>query len=183
MYLNWYAPPELRFDPKTADPTAAHGIPLPTYGNYGGPNYSAGAIGGTTPYSIDYSDPAQVPVNPLDALFYEHDLVYQQYHDGLLPASALPEADVDLIKEMAQLTLTDPESQLFEGFATICLVGGLAKSGYLATLDFTDLIMIGAATQEALVNYRSGLAAAPNEARSLHGALPVFAAHFPDYLA
>src|SRR5215207_9394568 len=141
VYLNWHAPPTLRFDPKTADPSATHGIPLPTYGNYGGPGYSAGTIGGTTPYAIDYSNPEEVPVTALDALFYEHDLVYQQYQDGLVQATALPEADYNLILSMDQLILTDPGSMLFSGFATIALVGGLAKDGYLETLDFNQLVV------------------------------------------
>src|SRR5438094_953953 len=38
MEINWYAPPAVRFDSNSLDPLATHGIPLPTYGNYGGPN-------------------------------------------------------------------------------------------------------------------------------------------------
>jgi hypothetical protein len=181
VFLNWSAPPAIRFDPKTADPFATHGIPLPTYGNYGGPNYSAGTVGGTTPYVIDYSNPEQVPSDQLDELFYEHDLVYQQYQDGLVPATALPAADFDLTVGMDQLVLTDPETMLFSGFATIALVAGLAESGYLETLDFNQLALIGTATQDAVFNYEAALDAVPGEARSLHGALPVFEAHFFDF--
>ncbi|WP_460449096.1 hypothetical protein [Alsobacter sp. SYSU BS001988] len=44
-----------------------------TYGNYGGLNFSAGQIGGTTPVP---AFPA--PVDAYDALFYQHDLALQQ---------------------------------------------------------------------------------------------------------
>jgi hypothetical protein len=45
--INWE--PNLFFDPTSLDPFASHGIPIPTYGNYGGPGYTAGTLGGTTP--------------------------------------------------------------------------------------------------------------------------------------
>ena len=45
--INWE--PILFFDPTSLDPFASHGIPIPTYGNYGGPGYTAGTLGGTTP--------------------------------------------------------------------------------------------------------------------------------------
>jgi hypothetical protein len=44
MHINWEA--RSYFDPNSPDPFATHGIPLPTYGNYGGPNYSAGEVDG-----------------------------------------------------------------------------------------------------------------------------------------
>ena len=73
MYINWE--PSLNFDP--TDPLnafATHGLPVPTYGNYGGAGYTAGTIGGTTPET-----PNPAPVDALDALFYQHDLVYQHF--------------------------------------------------------------------------------------------------------
>jgi len=45
MFINWDV---TRFDPNSVEPSTQHGIPVPSYGNYGGPNYSAGAQGGTT---------------------------------------------------------------------------------------------------------------------------------------
>ena len=60
-----------------------------TYGNYGGLNYSSGVVGGTITGS---SPPDAVPVDPLDALFYQHDLVYQTYTDP----TVLRTADVQL---------------------------------------------------------------------------------------
>ena len=58
-----------------------------TYGNYGGLNYSAGVVGGTI------TDSSPPPVDPIDALFYQHDLVYQNSTD---PA-VLQTADVQLV--------------------------------------------------------------------------------------
>lgn len=57
-----------------------------TYGNYGGQNYSAGVVGGTI------TDSSPPPVDPIDALFYQHDLVYQNSTDP----EALRTADVQL---------------------------------------------------------------------------------------
>jgi hypothetical protein len=79
--INWIDS-TLRFDPKSADPFATHGIPLPVYGLYGGPNWSAGQIGGT----VTPTSPAGL--DPLDALFKTHDLVYQTTQDPLARATA-----------------------------------------------------------------------------------------------
>ena len=75
--INWE--PTLHFHPTSLDPFATHGIPVPTYGNYGGPGYTAGTLGGTTPNP----PPDPTPVDPLDTLFYQHDLVFQQFHANL----------------------------------------------------------------------------------------------------
>jgi hypothetical protein len=64
-----------------------------TYGNYGGFNYSAGMLGGTI------TETSPDPVDPLDALFFQHDFVYQTSTD---PA-ALREADVDLVEGVVNL--------------------------------------------------------------------------------
>jgi hypothetical protein len=61
-FISWE--PTLHFHPTSLDPFTTHGIPVPTYGNYGGPGYTAGTLGGTTPNSLP--DPA--PVDPLDTL-------------------------------------------------------------------------------------------------------------------
>ncbi len=49
------------------------GIPVPTYGNYGGPLYSDGEILSSDLQPVDYSSP---PVDALDALFLLHDQAY-----------------------------------------------------------------------------------------------------------
>src|SRR6516164_7035533 len=43
MFINWDV--TARFDPNSLVPST-HGIPIPSYGNYGGPNYTAGVEGG-----------------------------------------------------------------------------------------------------------------------------------------
>ena len=118
MYLNWDA--LSHFDPKTADPFATHGIPLPNYGNYGGPNYSAGKIGG----HITQTSADPPPVDALDALFYQHDLAYQTSKDPTVLAAA----DIHLVERMHALTYTDPgapdynpEAGLYEGLATLAI--------------------------------------------------------------
>ena len=100
MYINW-EDSTLRFDPVSPDPFVAHGIPLPVYGNYGGPNWSAGEVGGT----ITANSPP--PKDQLDADFYAHDLTYQSSTDPLVRAGA----DMLLVQQMHDLTYTDPASQ------------------------------------------------------------------------
>jgi hypothetical protein len=175
MYIDWE--PNLHFDPHSPEPFATHGIPIPVYGNYGGPDYTAGVLEGTTP---ETPDPA--PVDALDALFYQHDLVYQHFRDGVITNPALlVAADVHLVESMYALTYTDPgdpnydpEAGLYEGFSTLGLVGQLAAEGALQQLPPADQLIIAAAAQEALVNLEAGLAAIPGEAKSLHGAFHVF---------
>jgi hypothetical protein len=177
MYINW----ETRsyFDFNSLDPFATHGIPLPTYGNYGGPNYSAGEVGG----KITGADPP--PVDPLDALFYQHDLAYQTSTDPSVRAAA----DVQLVEHMHALTYTDPgdahydpEAGLYEGFATLGTVAGLAAAGVLQHLPLSDQLSIAQATQEALVNLEAGLTEVPAEAKSLHGVFHVFEHQYLDLL-
>ena len=92
--INWE--PNLFFDPTSLDPFASHGIPIPTYGNYGGPGYTAGTLGGTTPNP----PPNPPPVDQLDGLFYQHDLVFQQFQDGVITdPAALVQASVQLVFE------------------------------------------------------------------------------------
>jgi hypothetical protein len=179
MYINWEA--LSYFDPHSPDPFATHGIPLPTYGNYGGPNYSAGEIGGKitgTP-----ADPP--PVDQLDTLFYHHDFVYQTSMDPLVRVGA----DVQLVEGMHALTYTDPgdanydpEAGLYEGLATLGIVAQLAAEGALQHLPPSDQLLIADATQEAVVNLEAGLAEIPGEARSVHGAFHIFEHQFLDLL-
>src|SRR5262245_2099552 len=120
MNINW-KDSTLRFDPNSPDPFATHGIPLPVYGNYGGPNCSAGQVGGiaTIPASPPPVDQNQ---GGLDTLFWTHDLTYQNSTDPLVRAAA----DILLVQQMHDLMYTDPgqpnydpEAGLYEGFATL----------------------------------------------------------------
>ena len=135
--INWE--PNLFFDPTSLDPFASHGIPIPTYGNYGGPGYTAGTFGGTTPNP----PPNPPPVDQLDGLFYQHDLVFQQFQDGVITdPAALVQASVQLVFDMSALTYTDPGSPnydpaagLYEGLGTLAVVSQLlVDTGAFPTL-------------------------------------------------
>jgi hypothetical protein len=184
-FISWE--PTLHFHPTSLDPFATHGIPVPTYGNYGGPGYTAGTLGGTTPNPPP--DPA--PVDPLDTLFYQHDLVFQQFHDGVITdPAALIQASVQLVLGMSALTYTDPGSPnydpaagLYEGFGTLAVVSQLlVDTGAFQALPPLVQQQIAVASQEAVTNFEAGLAAIPGEAGSLHGALNVFEHKFADLL-
>src|SRR5439155_11041272 len=107
MFINWDV--TARFDPDSlvasTQGVSTHGIPVPSYGNYGGPNYSAGIEGGTP--SVPANPP---PVDALDNLFYQHDLVLQS-------STATPQdiflADLGLvlgIHNLPQTAFNDPEA-------------------------------------------------------------------------
>ena len=164
MFINW-EDSTLRFDPVSPDPFATHGIPLPVYGNYGGPNWSAGQVGGT----ITPTSPA--PVDDLDALFKEHDFVYQSTQDPFLRAGA----DIQLVEGISDLTFTDPEAALYGGFATLGILLQLAAGGVVLQDE-------NAIVEEAVGNVETGLAAVPGEAKSLHGAFHLFEHQFLDLL-
>ena len=191
-FINWDV--TIRFDPNALESisgTAQHGIKLPSYGNYGGPNYSAGVEGGRTPEPADLTS-ATLPKDPLDLLFYQHDLVYQHVKDGLVPLPDIPnviaQADVTLVEGMSVLTQTnlEPEAFLYDAFATLGIVGKIlttpAELAYLQAHP-TDAVAVIGAAEAAIPNFEIGLAETPgNEARSLHGAFHVFEAHFGDLL-
>ena len=188
-HINW--DPNLRFDPTNAgDPFATHGIPAPTYGNYGGPGYTAGTIGGTASVPAD-----PLPVDALDQIFYQHDLALQT--DFGNPAAIV----ADSITAVIQMDILahdpngiidpnsphyDPAAQLYEGLAAIGVIGQLIAPAW-------DLIgqqpggqfiqqQIVSAAQNAIANFEEGLAAIPGEAGSLHGAFHVFEQKFADML-
>ena len=186
MDINWDV--TVRFDPNSLQPST-HGIPIPSYGNYGGPNYSAGVEGGTTP-----EIPVPAPVNALDFLFWEHDLVYQHFKDDTATPLDIAKADVSLVEGMYFLTQSDPaffsndaEALLYEGLAALTVGGKILTTpdelAYFQTLPDFDKGVVLQALHEAVPNFETGLAeTAGSEARSLHGALHVFEAHFGDLL-
>ena len=156
-FINWE--PNLFFHPTSLDPFATHGIPIPTYGNYGGPGYTAGTMGGTTPPP----PPNPPPMDALDALFYEHDLVFQQFHDGVIEDPAvLIQASVQLVLAAAALTYTDPGSAnydpaagLYEGFGTLAVVSQLlVATGAFQALPPSVQQQIAMASQEAVRNFK-----------------------------
>ena len=124
-FINWDV--TLPFDPNSLHSSSAgsaqHGIPLASYGNYGGPNYSAGVEGGRTPEPADLTS-ATLPKDPLDLLFYQHDLVYKHVKDGLVPPLDIPnviaQADVTLVEGMYALTQTNLEPEAFREDRLCC---------------------------------------------------------------
>jgi len=181
MLINWDV--TARFDPNSLVPST-HGIPIPSYGNYGGPNYSAGVEGGTTPEPGSADFLAHPPKDHLDQLFYTHDLTYQHVKDGLVPPLDIPnviaQADLTLVEGLDALAKTnlEPETLLYDAVATLS-VGGKILTTELAYVDPLDAAAVLTAVQAAIPNFEIGLAETPGkEARSLHGALHVFEAHF-----
>jgi hypothetical protein len=126
--INWNV--DVLIDPVTLSP-AAGGVPVPTYGNYGGPGYSNGSIGGTITIG------ALAPVDSLDTLFYLHDLAYQ-----LQPQSnEIPSADLALIQGIELLTATgqlDAEASLYAGGTILGLLSFMAVNGNLPSA--TELV-------------------------------------------
>jgi hypothetical protein len=189
-YINWED--TLHFDPH--DPLNAfptHGIPVATYGNYGGAGYTAGELGAITPEPSQLTPDTQ-PVDQLDALFYQHDLVHQHFRDGTATFQDIVTADVGAILGGAALTYTDPgsanydpEAGLYEGLAVLGTVLKLETELKAVGSDITQLPAYSAivsATQEAFVNFEAGLASVPEEGRTLHAALPLFQHQFADLL-
>jgi hypothetical protein len=183
--INWDV--TVSFDPNSLQSPAQHGIPIPSYGNYGGANFSAGVEGGTTP---EGPNPIPAPVDALDTLFWQHDLVYQHVQDGLVPPLDIPntiaQADVTLVEGMFALTptITDPEEFLYDALATIGIASQiLTTPTELAYLEAhpSDAAIVIAAAQTAIQNFDLALAENPGEARSLN-AFQGFEARFAQQL-
>ena len=103
MYINWEV--TTRFDPNSLEPST-HGIPIPSYGNYGGPNYSAGVENGTTPET-----PNPPPLDALDVLFYAARSCLSACPRWHCTTNSHCPADVHLVEAMYGLTQTDPSSR------------------------------------------------------------------------
>ena len=134
-------------------------------------------MGGDTPEAPN-GDPTLVEPAPRDALdtaFYFHDWAYQQTPG----ATILPQADFTLLQTIDDLDLNDPEAILYAGFASLSIIGQLVSSqDALAQLTLEQLASLPGYTLDAVQDLEAGLAAAPSEGRSLHGALHVFEAKF-----
>lgn len=166
-YINWTK--DVFIDPVTFSASAGPGgIPIPTYGNYGGPDYSDGVVGGTIPLSG-----ALPPVDQLDALFFAHDLAYQ-----LQPsANEIPSADLALIHGIESLTATgslDAEASLYAG-ATI--LGVISFMGLNGNLPSPQELAVADATAAYDIEY--GLShLSPTEQGLAEGAVQDIAAAF-----
>jgi len=155
---------------------ADSGIPIPVYGNYGGPLWTAGQVGGTTPPLPANGDPFSVdpePVDRLDAAFYVHDLSYVDN-----PGASV-ENDFQLLQAIDSLQFTDPsasnyggdvEASLYAGSASLALIGRLVSTpGALNELDAAEISALPKFTANVIQNFEAGLAVVPEEGRvALH---------------
>ncbi|QRM28113.1 hypothetical protein [Microvirga sp. VF16] len=109
------------------------GIPIPTYGQYGGPNWSGGEfVGDDEPGNYTVK-----PEDPLDALFRRHDKAYDQ-PDTLLRAKA----DLRLIKEILKQSpdAVTGEGDLYAGAAVLAMLHQIAVvNGHPELLAKVDL--------------------------------------------
>jgi hypothetical protein len=185
--INWDV--TVRFDPNSLQSPAQHGIPIPSYGNYGGANFSAGVEGGTPP---EGPNPIPVPVDPLDYLFWQHDLAYQHVPDGSdQNPDAIAIADVTLVEGMFALTptITDPEEFLYDAMATIGIASKILTTGSELTYLQAhpgDALTVIAAAGAAIQNFDLALSENPDEARSLnafHGFVDRFAQQLTQAMA
>jgi hypothetical protein len=155
MNINW--DDTFHINPHTLQPDTK-GIPLPSYGNYGGPTISG----------------PDAPLDLLDTAFAVHDA------GSVVDPVA---ADVQLIDTILALDtagqLSDPEASLYAGFATLGIVGDLALRGSLDQLD----VPLNVVLADAVSNIEEGLAGvAPQEVRGLHAACHFFDKQLGDLL-
>ena len=125
MNINWTT--DVFINPVTLVASAGPGgIPVPTYGKYGGPYFSNGEVGGTIPISGGVVG-GVAPVDNLDLLFKMHDLAYQTQ----FPAQELPSADLALIHGIEALTgHLDAEASLYGGAAILGIASFMAANGH-----------------------------------------------------
>ena len=198
-HINCDDPNPLFFNPKFGidlQGKAPKGIPLPTYGNYGGPN-----ISGPLP-----------PVDALDTLFRSHDeaILKAIISDSVLTPDELVQPHAILINDIHHLLESDPVDDagnpvydagatLYGGFTIFALTGQLAQFGLSGALDEALKALTkqdepddpppytrSAALNDAQGYMESGLAQLlpeeAGEARSLHGMLSIFEDQFADVL-
>jgi Ca2+-binding RTX toxin-like protein len=114
------------------------GFPIPTYGNYGGPNYATGGP----------------PVDPLDTLFLAHDFVYDLSTDPLTRALA----DLALIQGIIAVpeSQLDPEARVYAGVTILAMINQIGVvNGHPELLAGPAVLLF---TFEAAQLLQSGLA-------------------------
>jgi hypothetical protein len=106
MFINWLV----------LAPTP-EGIPVPTYGNYGGPDYSGGKIVGPGE-SPDFTVAAK---DPLDELFLRHD---EAHANPASDALSRAQADIALIQGIQALpeNAVSAEGDLYAGAAILATI-------------------------------------------------------------
>ena len=125
---------------------AQSGVPVPTYGNYGGAGYSEGVFG--PPVA-----PYVPPVDALDNLFLTHDVAS---YAATTPGQQA-EADLALLQGIVALNPAqlDPEASLYGGFAALAMIEQLAANN---ALDLLSPQKLACASQEAVSDIENGLA-------------------------
>lgn len=202
--IHWDDPDPLFINPKFGIDLQGHaseGIPIPTYGNYGGPNiYDRSGTGET--------------VDALDALFKTHDETIQSamsdsQTSGVLAPDELVAAHAQLfdgilhtLPQSGGFVLNDAEATLYAGFTLFGLTAELAQLGLLEKLELAladlgdpeapfDFFNPALEDVSAALNYaqdymETGFAGLTpeeaGEARSLAGLLPMFEHQFQDFL-
>jgi hypothetical protein len=167
-YINWDK--AFLVDPSTGNvvPSGTEGaVELPTYGNYGGGGYSAGEFGGElltgslgeplTQEQLTQSGSGSV--DPLDYLFYRHDVASNDVGEAYTPEQA--QADATLVNSLIGLDASyDPEASFYAGGATFAMIARLALNDQLEVVPPTVLI---AATQDAASDIRYALENLPQQ--------------------
>ncbi|MFC4174650.1 hypothetical protein ACFOYU_21785 [Microvirga sp. GCM10011540] len=111
---------------------------LPTYGYYGGPGYSGGALIGAG----EVPDPTLQPQDPLDALFRQHDAAYTP----TATQGELAQADILLIENILALPeeAVTGEGDLYAGAAVLAMIYQIVERHdqpqVLAQIDLRDTI-------------------------------------------
>ncbi|MFH5924247.1 hypothetical protein [Roseomonas xinghualingensis] len=140
-------------DSATLQP-ASSGIPLPTYGNFGGAGYSQGVFSANP-------DPAQfdpVPVDALDQQFEIHD----QESAAADTVAEQAAADVTLIRGIEaanQVHQPDPEAALYGGGATLAMIEQLAAANSLELLAPGEFAEVSGNALESIGRGIAGLSA------------------------
>ena len=142
-HINWDV--VFHVDPLTLEP-AASGVPVPTYGNYGGPGYSEGVFG---PPEL----PLVPPADDLDRLFRRHDVASAEADTAEEQAAA----DLRLLKQILRFEPgdLDAEGSLYGGLAVLAMIEQLAAGGHL---DLLGPRKLAGAVQEAVEDIGRGLA-------------------------
>jgi hypothetical protein len=154
-YIHWEKPfyLDIRTLSTSKSPQDFYTIPVPTYGNYGGPGYTQGDFGENP---LEQPKRSEKPLDALDRQFHRHDVACALA--GNDPAAQVA-ADLALIQNIAGLSdekLADPEASLYAGLATLVFIGQVAVSG--TREQFRDARL---ALPDALDNITSGLAGLP----------------------
>jgi hypothetical protein len=171
----------INWDVLAPAPAPHEDILVPTYGFYGGPNYTGGVV-------LEPGEPAsftQEPLDVLDAASKAHDLAYESTS---LPVRAT--ADIALLDAILQIgddQLT-PEGHLYAAATTVVILGQLGQypAGTLTTAQTLDLAAkTPAYIADATANLaQAGLQPAPDERGDLvtwlHDTIGAIGAVAPD---